>query len=88
MAKVGFYVSEAEKAWMKSKGPGWFREMLRRMIGNDHPVTRSATERNAPVQITPQAVDKAFSGLKACPKCGALITEKQTAHGKCGWVEK
>jgi hypothetical protein len=32
MAKVGFYVSEAEKEWIKREGPGWFRRMLQMLI--------------------------------------------------------
>jgi hypothetical protein len=32
MAKVGFYVSEEEKAWIKRQGPGWFRMVVRKYI--------------------------------------------------------
>lgn len=29
MAKIGFYLSEEEKAWVKEQGPSWFRDVVR-----------------------------------------------------------
>ena len=34
-----------------------------------------------------ESVKPTIPGVKPCPKCGTLITEKQTSHGKCGWKQ-
>lgn len=30
MAKIGFYLSEEEKAWVKAQGPGFLRTLVKK----------------------------------------------------------
>jgi len=88
MARFSIYVSDEELLWLKDKQPGWLRALVQREMrgGATHrtdpladQLVRKAERVSVPVESIP--------GLKECPRCGTLITEKQTAHGKCGWKQ-
>jgi hypothetical protein len=32
MAKIGFYLSENEKEWIRRQGPGWFRLVVQKYM--------------------------------------------------------
>ena len=95
MARFSIYVSDEELTWLKEKGPGWLRDLVKREMNPHIPgfitgQVMKATEGQADAQKVNKGVTSALqtiNGLRPCPGCGTLITEKQTSHGKCGWKQ-
>jgi hypothetical protein len=52
MAKVGFYVSDEEREWIKSQGPGWLRGMVKEAMGEAE--GRQAMFTGVPLEVLEQ----------------------------------
>lgn len=75
MAKVGFYLSEREKEWVREQGPGWFRMVVKKYMRaypdgmpEDRPLHRPL----------PRA---------KCPECGSPVNSGATTCTRpdCRW---
>jgi hypothetical protein len=99
VAKIGFYLSEEEKAWVKEQGPSFLRGLVQEVMdstprsgdpGTIEDAIVLQKEINKAMSKNSHAIDMPLeiSGVKECPRCHTLIPEKATMHGKCGWKEK